>query len=290
MKRPIRPALAAAACLGMAACHFPGSGGDHPQAPTGDVVATAGGQQLTVRDLRAEMAGMDVADPAQQKGAEQAALQRMVGRVLLAQAARAQGLDKTSDFAVQKQRALDGLLAQAIETRAADTAPAPTRAEAQAFVSAQPDIFAQRKIFTIDQLRMARPNDPKVLEALRPLTTLEDIAALLTKSGVKFQRDETTVDAVGANPRLVDQLVKLPPHEVFVVPSNGLILVNQIKDARVEPFTGEPAIAYALTMLKREHTGEAVQRQIDAILSKGAKSVAINKAYAPALPASRPAG
>jgi peptidyl-prolyl cis-trans isomerase C len=272
----------AVGCLGLAACHFPGMGGG--KAPTGEVAATVGGKEITVRDLRAEIANANLSDPKQIKQAEQQALQQIVVRTLLAKAAQDQGIDKTPDFAVAKQRAIENLLAQSLEAKVVAGVPAPTREEAESFISSHPDIFAERKIFTIDQLRMAPPSDPKVYQELRPLNTMDDIIAVLNREQVKFARGDAHLDAVGADPKLIDAIMKLPPHDVFILPANGMVTINQIKDSTVQPFTGDPAVAYALNLLKHEHTQEAVQRAFNAIISKQAKTVRYNKAFQPPAP------
>ena len=144
-------------------------------------------------------------------------------------------------------------------------------------------------MFDLDQIRMGRPTDPKMLDQLRPLNTLEDIAALLTRDQIKFQRGTTALDAVGADPKMVEAVVKLPPHEVFVVPNGNLILISQIKDTRIAPFTGEMAVTYALNVLKQQHAREAVERKVGAIMNKGAATVRFNKAYQPAPAPGNPA-
>jgi peptidyl-prolyl cis-trans isomerase C len=272
----------AVGCLGLAACHLPGMGGE--KAPTGEVAATVAGKEITVRDLRAEIAGANLTDPKQAKQAERQALQQIVVRTLLADAARRQGVDKTPDFAVAKQRAIDSLLAQALEAKVVDAVPPPSREEAQSFVSSHPDIFAERKIFVLDQLRMPRPADPKIYEELKPLNTLDDVITVLNHENIKFERGDARLDAAGADPKLVDAVVKLPPHELFLLPANGLLLVNQIKDVTIQPFTGDAALAYAVNLLKRQHTEAAVQREFGSLIAKQAKTVRYNKAYQPAQP------
>ncbi len=279
----------AVGCLGLAACHLPGTGGD--KRPTGEVAATVGGKEITVRDLRAEIAGANLTDPKQVKQAEQQALQQIVVRTLLANAARDQGIDKTPDFAVAKQRAIDSLLAQSLEAKVVAGVPPPTREEAQSFVSSHPDIFAERKIFVVDQIRIPRPSDPKIYAELKPLNTMDDVIALLNREQIKFERGDAHLDAVGADPKLIDAVVKLPPHELFILPAGNLLSINELKDTTVQPFTGDAAVTYALNMLKRQHAQEAVQREFGALISKQAKTVHYNKAYQPASPpaAAKPA-
>jgi EpsD family peptidyl-prolyl cis-trans isomerase len=269
------------ACLGLAACHFPGLGGD---APTGEIAARVEGKDITVSDLRAEIAGAKLTDPRQIQQAEQQALQQIIVRTVLAKAAQDEGIDKTSDFAVAKKRAIDNLLAQSLEAKLAASVPAPTRQEADGFMSSHPDIFADRKVFDVDQIRMAPPSDPRVFQEIRPLKNLDDIIAVLNHEQIKFNRSDARLDAVGADPQLIEEILKLPPHALFILPSNGLLTINQLKDTAIQPFTGDAAETYAISVLRRQHTREVVQRAVGELIARQAKAVRYNKAFQPASP------
>lgn len=269
--------IVAASCGVLAGC---GLGLGKAKAPTGQVLATVGNHEITVRDLRAEMGSSVPKDPSAAKAAEQSALQTLIGRYVIAQAAREQGLDKTPDFALQKDRAMDALLVQSLQQKLIKEIPQPTKEEVQSFISAHPDIFAERKVFALDQIRMARPSDPKVLKALVPLKTLEQVQAVLTENKVPFQRAQAVLDAVGADPRLIDAIMKLPPDEIFVLPGGGGLLVNQIKETKVVPFTGDQAEAYATQVMMKQRTQESIQKAFSQITSKAAPTIHFNKDYA----------
>ena len=268
--------------LTASACKVPGLGGG--KTPTGQVVATWNGKEVTVRDLDAEIGDYKTTDPKTRKAVEQSALNQILARKIVAQAAIDQGLDKTPDFAIQKQRAIEKFLAQRMQAKIAADVPKPTREEAVAFVAANPNIFADRKIFILDQIRMARPKDPAVLKSLEPLKTMDEVEAELTRDHIPFQQGAGTLDAVGADPKLIDQIMKLPPGEIFIVPDKAGLLANQIKDTRTSPFTGDPATDYALNLLTRQREQDAVNREIHAIIGKASGSVKVNKDYAPTRP------
>jgi EpsD family peptidyl-prolyl cis-trans isomerase len=267
----------------LGACHFPGSGGG--KAPTGQVVATVNGKEVTLLELRAELGNTHFTDPKQQKAAEQAALQRIIVRKLLAQAAHDQGIDKKPDFALLQQRADEALLAQSLEQNLVSQVPAPTKEEAQSFVSGHPDLFSERKIFVVDQIRMGRPNNPDLMKQIQPLNSLEAIAAVLNSNHVDFKRGEDNLDVIGMDPRMVEALIKLPPGEVFVFPRGGMVLINQIKETHISPVNGDAATNYAMQLLRAQRTQETVGRQLGAILSKSAGKVRYNAAYQPPKPA-----
>lgn len=279
MKRYWQLLLAPLAAVALSACHFPHLGGSSQ--PVGQVVATFEGQEVTVRDLNAELAGVNVSDPKLRKAAQQYALREILARKILAAAARAQGLDKTPEFAIARDRAMEALLAQALAAKVAAGVPPPTQEEAQSLITAHPDSFAERKIFTVDQIRTAHPLDSTVLAALKPLNTMDSIEALLTQDHVQFRRGAADLDALALDPEVVASIVKLPAGEPFIIPTGGYVMISEVKQARVEPFSGQPAINYAMQMLRRQHGQQAVSRELSADLAKGGASVRYNKDYAP---------
>ncbi|MBV8593767.1 MAG: SurA N-terminal domain-containing protein [Caulobacteraceae bacterium] len=287
MRISTHAAVMAVAMVALVGCKIPGVGNvGKPKAPTGQVVATVGNREITVRELRAEMAGAPpTADPKAAKQLEQVTLRNIVARSLLAEAAQSQGVDKDPDYAIAKQRLNDTLLVQTMQSQIAKQVPKPTAEDAQTFVGDHPDIFAQRKIFDIDQIRMQRPSDPNLIKALQPLKTLEQIEALLKSEKIPYQRSMGKVDAVGADPRMIDAMIKLPPGEVFVVPNGNILLVNEIKGSTIQPFQGPAAIDYAQKLMVKQRSQEAVGRKFNAILTKGMPTVQFNKDYAPPRPA-----
>ncbi len=270
-------ALFASAAL--CGCHL--GGVDKGKTPTGQVVATVGDREITIRQLDAETPPVANPDPRARRAAQMSTLENIVARTVLAKAAVDQGVDKAPEFALIKQRALDTLLAQSLESKIAGQVPKVTAEDAQRFINEHTDIFAQRKVFVIDQIRMARPSNPSIIKELEPLKTLPDIEALLNREKIPFQRSVGNLDAVGADPRMVDTIIKLPPNEVFVIPSNDSLLVNQIKETRIIPFGGPQSLNYATQVLSRQRTQEAVGRQVSALYGKAKASVHFSKDFTP---------
>ena len=271
----------AAGALGACKFELPGA---KPKAPTGQVVATVGDREITVRDLRAEMNGAQIADPKVLKQAQQAALRNIVGRTVLAQAAIDQGIDKTPDFAIAKKRLVDGLLVQSLQNKIAAQSPVVTKDEADRFIVSHPDVFSQRKIFAIEYIRFPRPSDPAVVKALEPLKTLEQVDAQLTAEKIPHQRASGNLDSVGADPKMIEAFLKLPAGELFVLPVGNALLVNQIKDTKILPFEGPQASEYAQKFLTKQRVQEAVNRDFNAVITKAAPTVRFNKDYAPPAP------
>jgi len=279
MKKGRAIAVVAITCVGLGACRFPHALGH--KAPTGQVVATVDGKEVTFLELQAEMAGVTTADPKIRKAAEQQAIQNIIDRKLLANAARAQKLDKTPDFALQEQRGTEGLLAQTLEKKLISQVPDTSPDEAQRFITDHPDMFAQRKIFTVDVVRMARPSDVNILNGLRPLKTLPEVEAYLTANKVPHGETTGTIDALTADPRLIDQIEKVPPNEVFIYAADNGFMADVVRDTKIAPFVGDEATKFALAAVKRQRTQTSVERGLRQIVANGMKTVQYNPAYKP---------
>jgi len=268
---------------------FVGSAADatsgEPAAAPGQVIATVNGEEITLRELQAELNGMTFTDAKQRKAAEQAALQQIITRKIVAQEAKAEGIDKTPDFGAQKDRTVDNLLAQALAQKIIASVLPTTRDEAQTYVSDHPNQFSERKILVVDQIRAQMPSDPKKFgREMTPIKTMDDSAALLTRENIAFQRGDAQLDTLQLNPDLVRRILRLPPHEVFVYPENGGVLINQIKVTKVVPVTGETAIAYASKYLRDQRVQEAMKNELSTLVGAAAPTIHYDPAYAPPPP------
>jgi EpsD family peptidyl-prolyl cis-trans isomerase len=261
-------------------------GGD--KAPEGQVVATVNGEEITITELNRELAGASPANPEQRKAAEQAALESIITRKLVAQASKDQKLDKTPIFAQQELQAKEAMLVGAMQRKIASTVVAPTRAEAEKYVADHPNMFANRRVMVVDQIVVAQFK-PELMKEFEPMTTLEQIEAVLVRENLDFQRTTTVLDTLNAPEDLTKTLATLPPNEVFIFPRGSAVFVNQIRENRVMPFVGDRAVNYAMAGLKSQRTQEALSKQLEAIRKGGEAEIVYNEKYKPTKTAAKPA-
>lgn len=274
--------LAAVAVLSLSACN-------KGKAPTGQVVATFDGEEITLREVNAELTGYNFPDEKNRKAAQQQALRAVLNRHILAKAARDRGIDKTPDYAVLKERADQVVLAQQLENSIVKAVPTTSKEEAERYVQDHPDLFAQRKIVMVDQLRARAPLDAKIGEQMKPMSSLDQVAALFQANNIEFQRSADKIDAIGSDPKFVEQVLKLKSTDLFTVPVGQFVVVNQVRSINVQPFTGEQATNYAMQLLGKQHSQEAVMREYQAILQKAQEKVTYAKDFQPPPAAKAPA-
>ncbi len=255
----------------LAAC-----GGKEAEAPTGQVAATVNGKEITVIDIRHE-AG--TATPS--KELEEAALRSLIVRRLLADEAVEEKVDQLPATAIMQEKARQMVLVDALTNQIRSTAPKPSRDEAQQFIANHPASFDQRRIFLVDQI-IIPTSTPDLVKAIEPLDTMAQIEQLLTSRKVQFQRAVGSIDALSIDADIAEKISQLPENAVFASPENGVIRINRIREAVIQPISGEAAISVAMTQIARQRSEAIVANKIQSILDAGKAKVKYNAAYDPA--------
>ena len=282
--------LLATAALALAGCEKLGigSGGE----PKGQVVATLDGQEITVLEVNAELAGTPIPPSMSRREAEKLALENIVTRRMLAKAAEERELNKKPEFLLQERRAEEQLRVQALARDIAAKVVTPTRDEAEKFISENPYLFANRTFFILDQIQFLRPDNIEKL-GLEGATTMAEVEQILTANNIPFRRQPASLDSLGANPAFVKEVTTVlakKPDELFMFATRPqgapapVVLVNQVKDTNVQPFTGDKAREFAVNFLRNERVQNALKAEVDRQKKSQAERVKFQEGWAPAKP------
>jgi len=274
----LRSLMLCCAVLSLAACHK-----GEKNAPKGQVVATINGTEVTVAELKEESAS---SGPDQPDGAN--ALQTLVTRKLLADAAKSEKLDQLPSTAIQMKRAEETVLVEALMRKLRDSAPAPSVDEARVYVSEHPSSFARRRIFIVDQYIV--PNAPQSLfKEMEPINALPEALALLKKHNLQTNRVVGTIDALTIDGEAAEKLATLPPNAIFISPEGDGMRLNYIRDVEIEPIPADQAEKIALDTLRNRRISQLVSNKASEIVGSAMPNVKFNPAFAPKAPSQGPA-
>lgn len=265
--------IVAASVLALTACS------SDKEAPTGQVVATVDGDEITLAELNAEMAGLPP-EAAESPSVRQGVLESIVARRLLAQKAKADKLDQQPSAAILEKRARESVLAELVTENVRKSVPKPSDEEARRYIAENPYTFDQRRIFLVDQI-IVESAKPEQVKALEPLNTMDEVANYLTQNKIRFNKTVGVIDAVMIGPKGAEQIAGLPANEVFITPDARTIRVNKIRETRVEPITGDTALRLAKDTIYANRTQEMVRNQVNQIVTAGLKKTSYNPQYKP---------
>jgi EpsD family peptidyl-prolyl cis-trans isomerase len=257
----------------------------------GQVVAVVNGQEITQQELNAELNGQQIPQGADRKVVMQQILQRVIDRKLLVGKAKEQGLDKSPTYLAQIQRAQDAVLIDMLASNVAKTLPVPDAAAAGQFMTNNPSLFAGRKRYQLDQVVFqAAGSDPALANKLKPAKTLAEVETVLKGAGVQFQRGTAQLDTAALPPVIAARIAALPPGEPFLVPQNGQMVVNVIRNTEAMPVSAAQAQPAAIELLRRQGVEQAMRKQAEQ--ARAAAKITYDAGFAPpkggATPAATP--
>lgn len=261
--------------------------GCHKGAPEGQVAANVNGDEVTLQELNTEIQADNVPQGVDKQVAQRQALQRIIDRKLLLDAAREKKIDKSPEYQSQKQRADELLLAQTYAKQQLAVIPVPTDAQISKFMTEHPNVFGNREILQLDQIRFRPgPSDLKKLSAIKSDHNLDTVAQHLNGLGIKFERGKTGLDTAQAPTDLIKAINALPPGEPFVLPTNGIITVNAVIGRQSAPVDPVQARQAAVGAWRQEQFTKLITDQLKQLRDKG--KITYQSGFAPPPPAKTP--
>jgi peptidyl-prolyl cis-trans isomerase C len=227
---------------------------------TGQVVAVVNGEEVSLSELNGELKNAPAGGDKDVIRA--AALQNLINRKLLVQQARDRGIDKDPDFLQRERRTDDQLMIEMLGQQVTKNIPVPTPTDTDRFIQQNPQMFAQRAVYNLDQIVFAMPSDRNKLKALEADHSLDAVAKRLSAMNIQFQRQQSKLDTLATPPDLLKQVTALPAGEPFVIATGGNVVVSVLNGKSDAPIDGENARKVAAEMIRRNAVTDIAQKQL----------------------------
>ena len=237
--------------------------------PEGQVAAVVNGDEITLKEINAEMAGANIPPGADTKEIQRSALQRIVERRLLAQSASEDGLDTSPEYLIRSRQINDALLVQLLGQRAEKSFQVPDQKTIDKFMADNPSMFGGRKMYVVDRIQFALPSDMKQLKVLESAHSMAEVAGKLNSLGIRFERGAAKMDSAQLGQQRLDQILALPDGEPFVIPENGMVTVAVITGE--SPIVGNPTemAQIATQALRRQALAKSLEDRLKQARAKG---------------------
>jgi len=231
---------------------------------TGQTVAVVNNHEITAADLNAELANSpDALGGA--KASRAAALQKLIDRELLVQQAQSDGIDKSPEFLNRQRGLTDELLINMLVSRKMNTSQVPSPAQISQYEASRPEMFANREIWTLDQVLYPLPKDPALVAKLSAAKTMDEIIQALNAAGMQMKRGTKKLDTAILPPDVYEQIAKLPAGVPFIVPGADKAAASVITAREASPINGDPASKLAVQAMKRDKEQQFLADRINAL-------------------------
>ena len=236
----------------------------------GQTVAVVNKEEITATELNAELKNANLPANIAAGEARSRIVQGLIDRRLLAQQAKADGLDKSPEFLNQQRRMTETLLINLMVSRRLNTLPLPTPDDVMKFEQGHPEQFDKREILTLQQLQYQTPKDPAVLAKIASTKTLDQLSQVLSASGVQVTPHTSKVDSSVFPHDVYVRVAALPPGEPFIVPGGDRSVASVIIGREGASLASDQARTGALNAIRRGQA-ENVLRDLIKTTKKDAK-------------------
>ena len=223
-------------------------------------IVRVNGDEITVLQLNNELQRANI-QASQQQEAEKQITQKLVDRQMLVQEALKVKLDRTPRVMQAIENAKMQVLAQAYLENKISSIAKPTKAEIENYRVSHADIFANRKIFVLEELLFKiEAGYADELNALSDSAkTLEHVTQWLDERLIKFDRTQASHASETLPPDLLAKFNKMVEGDIIFINANGRTAAGRLVDITAAPISksdAKPIIERILTNEKHQKTAE----------------------------------
>lgn len=264
---PLSPAIRRGALVAGAALALAGLSGCDKK-PEGQVVAVVDGNEITAQEVNGEL-GAAAAEGQVDQGTRNLALNRLIDRRLLADVARKEGLEDSPEFILRRRSMEEGMLVQMLGEKIARGNKQPTAQQIDQMIAQNPQAFADRTVFALDQIVFQLPPRRDAMDALLPAKSMAEVVATLNRFGIKFQRGNNTIDSANLPPEVFQKFKSVGSSEPLIIPAGSAVTVAMVTRSEPAPLAGPAARNVAANAFAKREVQNALKARLDAARKAG---------------------
>ena len=247
--------LMVVAAVGLTAC---GS----KEKKAGQSLVRVDGEEITVFLLNEELQRANVPS-GQQEAASKQILESLIDRQLIIAEAVRTKIDRTPDVMGAIERAKAQIIAQAYFQGVTAKITKPSRVEIDDYFQKNPEFFAQRKQFDMEQVLISSKDfNDEIKSAMSAAKSLGDVAAWMDRKNVKYRRGRLSRTSADLPPEMSAKLRVLPKDQLFIVNEGGNIMLVSLVAIKDSPVTANDAAPQIEQYLFNKKTKDVAATEI----------------------------
>ena len=238
--------------------------------PATQVAARVNSDEITVHQINNVLARAQGVTPDTAPQAKREILGRLVDQQLARQQALDKKLDRTPAVMQAIEAAKSEILARAYLEQIAAAQPKPTPQEVKQYYAAHPELFAQRRLFNLEEIAVA-PQDG-LAQALREQVakgrSMQDIAAWLKGRDAKFAENHGARAAEQIPLEVLPKLQAMKEGEIQAIEGAGPLYVVRVLATKAAPVDEAAATPRIQQFLFNQRSSAAIAAQMKLLKDK----------------------
>lgn len=267
LRRLTLTAAAVALALGLAAC-----GSKEEKKPASQVAAKVNSSEISVHQINYALtrAGANAANPEQAGKLRKEVLDKLIDQQLAVDQAIEKKLDRSPEVLSALEASRRDILARAYVESLSGGLAKPTEAEAREYYTKNPALFAERRIYNIQEIIV--PAGAGLAGQVRDLIAagkpMDDVARLLRSKDVKFGGGGATRPAEQIPLELLPKIHALKDGQGLVIENGDGFTAMRLVASQSQPVPIEQALPRIQQFLANQRAGEHVTKEMKALRDK----------------------
>ena len=238
--------------------------GEEKKAPATQVAAKVNADEITVHQVNYALAKTPNLAPELAERAKKEILNRLIDQQL----ARQQAIGKKLDRAPGVQQALEAarseILARAYLEQVAAAQPKPSTEETKKYYAEHPELFAQRRVYSLEEIAFATKDDiaAGLRERAAKARSMQEIAEWLKSRDIRFTANRGVRAAEQIALEVLPKLQVAKDGEIVVIVNGDNHQVIRVTASKTEPVDEAAATPRIEQFLFNRRSREAVDKEL----------------------------
>ena len=265
------PSLLAVALIAVA---LAGCGNKDDAKLATEVAAKVGAEEISVQQINQVLSRANSANatPAAMQALRREVLEKLIDQQLAVGQALENKLHRAPEVAAQIESARREVLARAYIQQVAAALPKPTAEETRKYFNDHPQLFSERRVYSLQEIVVSAAAGANVAEQLRAQVaagkSMEDIAAFLKGRDVRFAGGAATRAAEQIPLELLGKLHALKDGQTTVIDGAQGYTVLRVVSSQSVPVQEASALPRIEQFLLNQRGAEAVSKNIKELRAK----------------------
>ncbi|MEY4882689.1 MAG: peptidyl-prolyl cis-trans isomerase, EpsD family [Pseudomonadota bacterium] len=225
------------------------------------IVARVDGEEISVHQINTVLAKANGVTPDNLPLAKRDILEKLVNQQIAINEATAKKLDRLPEVVTAIENAKREILARAVFDQIAASQPKPTDDEAKKYYAEHPELFAQRRLFSLQEiaLRKTTKDIELVRDKVATAKSMDEISAWLKDKGIEFTLNGGTRAAEQIPLEVLPKLHLFKDGQTGLLEGKDAFFITRLVASRSAPIEEAQALPRIKVFLYNQRGGEAVK-------------------------------
>jgi len=245
--------------IGLALMVLTGCSDSEADKPATQIVAKVNGDEITVHQLNNAVAKVPNVSQENVNEVRKEVLEKLVNQQLAVQQAEKNKIDRSAEVVMMMDAAKRDILTKAYLSQLVANLPQPSEQEASKFYDEHPELFAQRRIYKLQEIVIPGKDAP--LDEIRQAASeksMDDMVAWLKSKNIQFRTAGATRAAEQISLPMLAEIASLQDGQTKLIETPEALTVVHLVSSEVSPIEKASAMERIPRFLANEQAKELI--------------------------------